>query len=186
MLKRALPSLLVLMAPIAAQAEPDPAPADEIGLSCEDPNMCAAMEFADALASQPAASQVERLGPAIAFEPGRVRVYSKDREKLMALAASWREHIGWATITVEGHAGASSTTALAQRRADKIRDYLIRYGVAAEYVVAIAHEHVRSDARNDRASYGHVDLAIARCNRSLDECRLKPVTAQSAAASTAK
>ncbi len=178
MLKWLLPSLLAIMVPITARADPEPAQADDIELSCEDPSTCAAMEFADALASQPGESQVERLGSVVAFEPGRVRVYSKDREHLMALAASWREHIGWATITVEGYAGVSSTAALAQRRADKIRDYLIRYGVAAEYVVAIAG--------NDRASDGHVDLAIARCNRSLDKCRLKSVRAPSATASTTK
>jgi hypothetical protein len=186
MLKWLLPSLLAITVPITAHAEPEPAQADVIELPCENPGTCAAVEFADALASQPPESQVERLGSVVAFEPGRVRVYSKDRENLMALAASWREHIGWATITVEGHAGVSSTAALAQRRADKIRDYLIRYGVAAEYVVAIAHEHVRGDARNDRVSDAHVDLAIERCNRSLDQCRLKPVKARSAAASTTR
>jgi hypothetical protein len=176
-------SMLAILEPTAARAEPVPAEPDDIEIDCEHRPACVAAEFADALAlqpvasqpvaSQPVASQVQRPGSVIAFEPGRARVYSKDREKLMALAASWRKHIGWAAITVEGDAGASSDVALARRRADKISDYLIRYGVAAEYVVAIAHEHVRGDARNERGPGGHVDLTIALCDRTSDACRPK-------------
>lgn len=142
------------------------------------------MEFADALSSQPGRSQA-RLGSRIAFEPGRVRVYSKDREKLMTLAASWQRNHEWATITVEGYAGASSD-GLAQRRADKISEYLVRYGVDAEYVVAIAHEPVRGDAQNEPAADGHADLTIERCPRSAAECRHKAVKPKTAAASTMK
>jgi outer membrane protein OmpA-like peptidoglycan-associated protein len=183
--KRLLLSILAIATPIAARAEPAPEPARTdvpVGV-CEDAHTCAAVEFADALSSQPADPQ-ERLGVLIAFEPGRARVYSKDREKLMALAASWRRNNGWATITVEGYAGASSGAALAQRRADKISDYLIRYGVAAEYVVAIAHEPVHGDAGNEPAVNGHVELMLQRCPRSAAECRRKPVKPENAAAST--
>ena len=142
------------------------------------------MEFADALSSQPARSQA-RLGSRIAFEPGRVRVYSKDREKLMTLAASWLRNHDWATITVEGYAG-TSNDGLAQRRADKISEYLVRYGVDAEYVVAIAHEPARGDARNEPAAGGHADLTIERCPRSAAECRRKPGKPKTASASTTK
>jgi outer membrane protein OmpA-like peptidoglycan-associated protein len=183
--KRLLLSILAIVTPIAAHAEPEPEPArpDAAVGACEDPRTCAAVEFADALSSQSAGSQV-RLGFLIAFEPGRARVYSKDRERLMALAASWRHNNAWATITVEGYAGASSGAALAQRRADKISDYLIRYGVAAEYVVAIGHESVRGDVPNERAVGGHVELTLERCPRSAAECRHKPLKPVHAAAST--
>lgn len=185
--KRLLLSILVIVTPIAAHAEPEPEPAQANTATgaCEDPKTCAALEFADALSSQPAGSQA-RLDFQIGFEPGRARVYSKDRERLMALAASWRRNSGWATITVEGYAGTSSSAALAQRRADRISDYLIRYGVAAEFVVAIAHEPVRGDARSERAAGGHVELTLERCARSTAECRHKPVKSEHATASTAR
>lgn len=187
MTKRLLLSFLAIVTPMAASAEPEPEPArpDPPADSCEDPRTCAAMEFADALSSQPATPQA-RLGLLIAFEPGRARVYSKDREKLMALAASWRHNTGWATITVEGYAGTPNGAALAQRRADKISDYLIRYGVAAEYVIAIAHESARGDARGERAASGHVEITLERCPRSTAECRHKPVRPVKTADSTVK
>jgi hypothetical protein len=178
--------MLAILVPIAARAEPAPVEVAEIELDCESPQLCAAMEFANALASQPAGSQVQPFGSIFAFEPGRVRVYSKDREKLMALAAYWREHIEWATITVEGDTGPSSDVALAQRRADKIGDYLIRYGVPAEYVVAVAHEHIRDDAQRVRVAGGHVDLLVTRCDRTSDECRPGAIHASNAAGSTVK
>lgn len=185
--KRLLLSIVAIVTPIAAHAdpEPEPAPADEAVDACEDPKTCAALEFADAISSKPVGSQA-RLGLQIGFEPGRARVYSKDRERLMALAASWRRNSDWATITVEGYAGASSDVALAQRRAERISDYLIRYGVATEFVVAVGHEPVRGEARSERAGGGHVELTLERCPRSTAECRRKPVKSEHATASTVK
>jgi outer membrane protein OmpA-like peptidoglycan-associated protein len=181
MRKRLLLLILTIGIPTASRAEP--VPADAAASACEDPRTCAAVEFADALSSQPTGSRVQ-VGSPIAFEPGRVRVYSKDREKLMALAASWQHNQVWATIIVEGYAGAASGIALAQRRADKIADYLVRYGVAAEYVAAITHESTHGDAPNDPAVGGHVELTIERCPRSAAECRHKPVKPKTAAVST--
>jgi len=180
MLKRLLLPILAVVAPVAARAEPEPEEAQvdaRVG-ACEDPHTCAAVEFADALSSQPERPPA-RAGLLIAFEPGRARVYSKDRERLMALAAAWRRSDDWATITVEGHAGATRSAALAQQRADIISAYLVRYGVAAEYVVAIAHEPARSEARNERTAGGRVELTLERCHRSTAECRRKPVKTQS-------
>jgi outer membrane protein OmpA-like peptidoglycan-associated protein len=187
MWKKLLLSILAMAIPMAAHAEPEPEPAPpaDAGVSaCEDSTTCAAAEFANALSSQPGRAPA-RLGSRIAFEPGRVRVYSKDREKLMTLAASWRRNQTWATITIEGYAGASSDDGLALRRADKISEYLVRYGVDADYVIAIAHAPARGDARNESAVGGHVDLVIEGCPRSALECRRKPVKPRTAAASTA-
>lgn len=143
------------------------------------------MAFADALSSQPAGPPA-KVAVVIPFAPGRARVYSKEREKLMALAASWRRDNGWVTITVEGHASTSHGVALAQRRAHIISDYLIRYGVAAEYVVAIAHDPVRGDTRNEHVAGDHVELTLEHCPRSTAECRRKPARWENAATSTAK
>ena len=182
MRKRLLVSILAIGIPTAVRAEPGPA--DGTASTCKDPYTCAAVAFADALSSQHAGAQV-RLDSTIAFEPGRVRVYSKDREKLMALAASWRRDQGWATIIVEGFADASSVGALAQQRAEKVAGYLVRYGVAAGYVVAIAREPVRGAAPNGPAVGGHVELMIERCPRSAAECQPKRVTPNIGHVSTA-
>jgi type IV pilus biogenesis protein CpaD/CtpE len=96
------------------------------------------------------------------FAPGRVRVYSKSREKLRAIAASWKMHSDWSVITVRGFAGASArmqveNAALAQRRAEKIRSYLIRYGVPPGLVVATRQRTVPGKAA------ATVELSIERC-----------------------
>src|ERR1043165_9648472 len=190
MRKPLLLSILAIAIPTVARAEPESAPepeppADASASACEDSGTCAAMEFADALSSQPAKSPV-RLGSRIAFEPGRVRVYSRDREKLMTLAASWRRNPAWATITVEGYAGAPNDGGLAQRRADKISEYLLRYGVDAAYVIAVPHDAAHGDARDESAVAGHVDLTIEHSPRSAAVCRRKPVKPRTATASTVK
>jgi hypothetical protein len=176
-------SILALATPIAARAEPQPT--DVAGGDCGDPHRCEAVELANALSSQPVHAQA-RLGFVIGFEPGRARVYSKDRERLMALAESWRRDSGWATVTVESQAPAPGSIALAQRRVDRIAEYLIRYGVPGEYVVAIAYEPVHGDARNERAGQGHVALTLEHCPRTTPECQHSPVKPRSVAESTAR
>lgn len=107
--------------------------------ACEQDPRCLARELAETLTSSaPRAEPAVELRHVIAFEPGRVRVYSQSREKLQALVAKWRHHLEWSVITVRGYAMGS--VELAQRRADKIRGYLIRYGVPPELVVARADE----------------------------------------------
>ena len=175
-------SLLGIVTPIAARA--DPARAEPAGAD-GDPHTRAAVQFADALSSQPV-DPTERLGLRIVFEPGRARVYSRDREKLMGLAASWRRNNGWATVNVVGYASGSHGVALAQLRARIISDYLIRYGVAAEYVVAIGHEPVGGGMRSERGAGDHVELTLERCPRSAAECRRKPLRWDDSAKSTVK
>jgi outer membrane protein OmpA-like peptidoglycan-associated protein len=160
-----------IMSPMVARAQPAPAATHEMKIDCEHAPTCIATEFADALSSQPVGPAALRLDSLIMFEPGSARVYSRSREKLMALAASWRDHARWMVITVEGHADASHNVALAQQRADKIRGYLIRYGVAAEYVVAIGHDPVPGDTPVKHATGGRVDLTIAFCDPTSEACR---------------
>ena len=158
-----------IVGPLAARAEPAPAEPREIRIDCEREPTCVAAKFADALSAQRSERDALRLGSLITFQPGSARVYSREREKLMALAAAWQEHVRWTMITVEGYADAPHNASLAQQRADKIRGYLIRYGVAAEYIVAIEHDRARGDA--DRRVVGHNDLTIELCHRTAAECR---------------
>ena len=166
---------MVIAIPIGARAQPAPEPAGEIEMKngCEHEPTCVAEEFADALATQPADPHALRFDSLITFEPGRARVYSSGREKIEALARSWRAHAQWAMITVEGYAGPGGKVVLAEQRADRIRGYLVRYGVPAEYVVAIASDNIRGGTAAKRPVGGRVDLAIALCASTPEDCRIK-------------
>jgi len=176
---RPLALLVVLLIPMAARAEPavaaladraaEPDPAIE--LDCEDDPTCRAVKRADAPAGRSVESTALRLGSLVTFEPGRVRVYSKDREKLMLLAHAWQRHTQWARITIEGFDRAPGNLALAQRRADKVRNYLIRYGVAAEYLLAVGRAQPPGDASARRATGARTDLTITCCDRTSPRCR---------------
>jgi outer membrane protein OmpA-like peptidoglycan-associated protein len=187
--------VMVLALPIVAHAQPAPATAAEgeaeieLGSDCEHEPTCLAAQFADAMSSQPAGPQALRLESAITFDPGRVRVYSRGREKLEALARAWQAHARWATITVEGYADPSGDLALGERRADRVRGYLIRYGVPPEYVAAVGLDdvvNVVDGARAPvmRASGRRVDLTIAACEPASTRCRVNGFP--SASVSTAR
>lgn len=132
-----------------ASAESSPA--------CGSDERCVARELAETLTSSRHALLLPRL---IEFEPGRVRVYSVGRERIQALVEQWRKHRDWKVITVEGHAPGTARSAasgsLAQRRAERIRDYLVRYGVPKEFIVAQA-------AEEGGATVGSVDLSVDVC-----------------------
>lgn len=172
---RLVAMIAALVLPMAARAEPVTSPAGdpeiEIEVDCEAEPTCLAAKFADAITGQLVESDALRLASLVTFKPGRVRVYSKDREKLIALARAWRAHVRWSRITIEGFDGAPGNLALAQHRADKIRGYLIRYGVPAAYVVAIGRAQPR-DGSVDPHLVGRTDLTIAFCDRQADACRV--------------
>jgi outer membrane protein OmpA-like peptidoglycan-associated protein len=154
----------------AAHADPTPArfAVHESKADCGRKLSCAE-QFADALSSPSGVPATLRIDSIIAYAPGSNRVYSRDREKLQSLAASWRTHARWSTITVVGHAGTGYHTALAQQRADRIRAYLIRYGVTAEHVIALGQDDARG-AVPGAASAARVDLAIEVCDRLAKAC----------------
>lgn len=102
--------------------------------TCDQDPRCYGRELAIALTNQESSVVLRRV---VEFEPGRVRVYSKSREKIQAIVRKWQQRTDWSVITVQGYAGTSLE--LGQRRADKIRGYLIRYGVPPERVVALGH-----------------------------------------------
>jgi len=167
MSKLQLLAVVAVMAVTAARAQPAPA-VSLLPPGNHEPDRQLAAEFADALTLSPAHPHVVRFASLIQFQEGSARVYSTDREKLMALASAWREHGRWTTITVEGY---GSNESLAQRRADKIRSYLTRYGIPAELVVAIGRDPV-IDTMAAGASGGHIDLTIALCDPNFGDCRL--------------
>jgi outer membrane protein OmpA-like peptidoglycan-associated protein len=108
--------------------------------------------FADVLAAEGRAPRELRFDAIVTFERGSTRVYSASRERLQRLARAWQKQVRWGTITVDG----SGSGELAQRRADKIRGYLLRYGIAADRVIAIGR---------GSSSRSRVDLAITLCER---------------------
>ena len=165
-----LPTLIAaVLLPVLAHADPTPS-ADETK-TCADERICVAEMFADAM-SLTAAVPAVHLDGFITFEQGSTRVYSQSREKLQALAASWRKHARWSMITVGAHAGGSHNLALAQQRADKIRGYLLRYGVAAEYVVAIGYGDERGDLPAVVGA-GSADLTVDLCDPASKDCSAK-------------
>jgi outer membrane protein OmpA-like peptidoglycan-associated protein len=118
--------------------------------TCDRDPRCYARELALTLTASDSALSVQHV---VEFEPGRVRVYSKSREKLQAIAEHWKQRTDWSVITVHGYAAGSA--GLGQRRAEKIRGYLIRYGVPPELVVATGE-----------SGGATVDLSIELCRAS--------------------
>jgi outer membrane protein OmpA-like peptidoglycan-associated protein len=162
--------VVITFASATAQADPVPArlAVHESKADCGRELSCAE-QFADALSSPSVVPQTRRLDSVITYAPGSNRVYSQSREKLQSLAASWRTHARWSTITVVGHAGSGYHIALAQQRADRIREYLIRYGIAAEHVIAIGHDDALG-AVPAAARTARVDIAVEVCDRAAKDC----------------
>ncbi len=134
--------------------------------SCRRDLICIAVESANTLTAQPR----EVRGPALTFEPSSARVYSVDRERIQALAAAWQAHANWAVITIEGYPDAWMRSeprkrALAEQRAERIRGYLIRYGVDPAYVTAIGHGDTAHKGAGSR-----VELTITLCDRATQTC----------------
>jgi outer membrane protein OmpA-like peptidoglycan-associated protein len=169
-----LVAAIAIPMPARAQPAPAPAPADDIEMDdeCDRVPTCMAEKLADALSGEPSEHAVQ-LDSLITFGGGTARVYSSGREKLEALARSWREHPRWSMITVWGYADARNNDALAQQRADKVRGYLIRYGVASGYVIAIGQDPRADDTPHRRVTAGRVDLTIALCDQASTDCRVK-------------
>jgi outer membrane protein OmpA-like peptidoglycan-associated protein len=123
--------------------------------ACEHDPRCYGRDLAHALTSTEHAIVMDHV---VDFAAGRVRVYSSSREKLQTIAERWHQHADWSVITVHGY-GAHE---LGQRRAEKLRGYLIRYGVPRELVVAVGHA----------AAIATADLSIELCPRDGSCARL--------------
>jgi outer membrane protein OmpA-like peptidoglycan-associated protein len=146
---RSVALVLGLLVPTAG------AQAENLDTPCANDQTCVARLLAHTLTAEQHAIVFHQV---VEFEPGRVRVYSKSREKIQALAEAWKTRADWSAITVDGYSGAAArsdaeNTALGQRRAERIRDYLIRDGIPGDRIVAVGH----ADARGER----FVDLTLA-------------------------
>lgn len=159
--------------PMVALAEPAPvvAAAPDAKGACARELTCVAEKFADTL-SLPVAAPALRFDSLVTFESGRTRVYSQSREAVRAFASSWRKHARWSTITVKGYAGELGNLNLARQRANRIRGYLIRYGISAEYVVANGYDEPAVDPVVP-AGAGRVDLTVDLCDRASRRCPRK-------------
>ena len=131
--------LVSVAAPVSAAAEsaPQTFTNEQVKSVCGSDVSCIAT-----LTNMVSAQEQIKIGKLVVFDPGRVRVRSHAREDIMAIARAWRANAARTTIIIEGHAfeaNEEDSIALGQKRADKVRDYLIRYGVDARHVTAIGH-----------------------------------------------
>lgn len=110
-----------------------------------------------AIAILPLTAQAEprRMSKLVEFDYCKVHVHSKQREQLAEVARELKAN-PTAKVTVEGHAFAlneEDSIALGQRRADMVRDLLVRYGVDPANITAI------DNSRSGEAGR-YVDLVI--------------------------
>jgi outer membrane protein OmpA-like peptidoglycan-associated protein len=90
-----------------------------------------------------------RIEKLVEFEFGKLRVYSKDREELADIALMCRANPN-VKLVVEGHAFArdeEDSIMLGQKRANLVRDLLIRYGVEPDHVIATDASRVGDPGR---------------------------------------
>ena len=110
-----------------------------------------AADFADAMTSDSTDVVFHRL---IEFAPASARVYSADRELLARMAKTWLQSGEETMITVHGYSD-SLDLEIAERRAQIIRGYLVKYGLSPSRVTAIGHTLSKGGPR--------IDLSIGRC-----------------------
>ncbi|MDB4960890.1 MAG: OmpA family [Myxococcales bacterium] len=137
----------LLAAPLTAHADAPVSEAIELGT-----------RYADAMTMP---SDEHLLYKVVEFAPSSTRVYSREREQLMSLAKSWAATSHRAEITVHGYSD-SLDLKLAEHRAERIRGYLIKYGVDPARVATVGHTLDQGGRR--------VDLAIASCEKQPGRC----------------
>jgi outer membrane protein OmpA-like peptidoglycan-associated protein len=150
-----MPTVYQVATLLAALALPLTAHADA---SASDPIELGTM-YADAMTTSSSDEVV--LFKVVEFAPSSARVYSREREVLMALAKTWSSDGHRALITVHGYSALD--LGLAEKRAARIRGYLIKYGVAADRIATVAHTH-EVDGRR-------VDLAVTSCRKAPQRCQ---------------
>ena len=92
----------------------------------------------------------------IEFGPASTRVYSADRELLQRMAKTWMQSGQPMMITVHGYSD-SLDLSLAERRAARVRGYLLKAGVSPSRVIAVGHTLDKGGRR--------IDLSIGSCER---------------------
>lgn len=81
------------------------------------------------------------------FRAGETYVHTDDRVKLRELATLWKAMPERAQLVVEGNGlvavDEEASIALGQRRADRVRDWLVKFGVDPSCVVAVGNSRER-------------------------------------------
>jgi len=95
------------------------------------------------------------------FDFGRLYVHTPERADLQRIANLWRQRRAWWTITVEGHGfvegDEEASIALGEKRAQRVRSLLVKYGVDPRFVSAVGHS---------RATPGrYVEVTVDTCER---------------------
>ena len=95
------------------------------------------------------------------FDFGKLYVHTPERHELFRIANLWRQRPQWWTITVEGHGfvenNEEASIELGEKRAKRVRDLLVKYGVDPRFVVTVGHS---------RAEPGRfVDVTVDTCER---------------------
>jgi outer membrane protein OmpA-like peptidoglycan-associated protein len=119
---------------LAALAIPTHALADQADSRIEP----AARAEAAPPANEPKMRQAVIVDDLVEFEAASARVYSATRERIQRIAKTWRSTGATAMITVHGYSD-SLDHELAEQRANRIRGYLVRYGVDADRIVTVGH-----------------------------------------------
>ena len=93
------------------------------------------------------------------FDFGKLYVHTPERHELYRIAQLWRQRPAWWTVTVEGHGYVANdeeaSIQLGEKRAQRVRDLLVKFGVDPRFVVTVGHS---------RAEPGrYVDVLVDTC-----------------------
>jgi outer membrane protein OmpA-like peptidoglycan-associated protein len=94
------------------------------------------------------------------FDYGKLYVHTPERQELHRIAQLWRQRPAWWTVTVEGHGYVANdeeaSIALGEKRAQRVRDLLVKFGVDPRFIVTVGHS---------RAEPGRfVDVLVDTCS----------------------
>jgi outer membrane protein OmpA-like peptidoglycan-associated protein len=116
---------------------------------------------AENFAAQPAPQRKLDVAKVKSFDFGKLYVHTDERQEIFRIAQLWRQRAAWWTITVEGHGYVAgdeeASIALGEKRAQRVRDLLVKYGVDSRFIVTVGHS---------RAQPGrYVDVSVETCER---------------------
>lgn len=109
-----------------------------------------ATTFADAMSAESSDIVFHKL---VEFAPASSRIRSADRAVIQRMAKTWVQSGQHTVIAVHGYSD-SLDLGLAERRAERVRGYLIKAGVSPSRVIAVGHT-LDKDGRR-------IDLAIGK------------------------
>ncbi len=94
------------------------------------------------------------------FDFGKLYVHTPERQELYRIAQLWRQRPTWWTITVEGHGfvetNEEASIELGQKRADRVRDLLVRFGVDPRFIKTVGHSRLEPGR--------FVDVSVDACS----------------------